>query len=193
MTHTKQQIEPCVCLQLCTGPAFEMFRPEELELLICGGTVLDFTALQHATLYANGFSPDSRVRSPPQLPPNIPAMQQQNAEEACPRGHRLEWDLLASSLVAIPQQSNLARRRKKAVRHRVLFQNTCFHTSVNPPTGTPPAHLLRKYHCLELIVDWSRVAAALATTTLVFGVSLGHSLLLSAGGPVVLGGGAWLQ
>ncbi len=38
-----------------------MFRPEELELLICGGRELDFGALQAHTVYEDGYTPESQV------------------------------------------------------------------------------------------------------------------------------------
>lgn len=40
---------------------FKLFQPEELECLICGGTELDFNALQSAAQYDDGFSVDSQV------------------------------------------------------------------------------------------------------------------------------------
>jgi hypothetical protein len=49
--------------QLCAGPAMALFRPEELEQLVCGRSELDFAALQRAAAYENGYSPDSPARS----------------------------------------------------------------------------------------------------------------------------------
>ncbi len=49
--------------QLCAGPAMALFRPEELEQLVCGRSELDFSALQRAAAYENGYSPDSPARS----------------------------------------------------------------------------------------------------------------------------------
>lgn len=40
---------------LCDSPGFELFRWEELELLICGSQNLDFEALEKTTLY-EGFT-----------------------------------------------------------------------------------------------------------------------------------------
>ena len=39
-----------------------LFEPEELEALVCGGTDLDFTALQQAARYEDGFEETSEVR-----------------------------------------------------------------------------------------------------------------------------------
>lgn len=43
------------------GTCLQMFRPEELELLICGSPELDFEALEEATHYEDGFTADSRI------------------------------------------------------------------------------------------------------------------------------------
>ena len=43
-------------LRVCGGVALEMFRPKELELLVCGNPVLDFEALERVTQYDDGFS-----------------------------------------------------------------------------------------------------------------------------------------
>ncbi len=37
-------------------------RPEELELLVCGGRELNLQALEQATLYDDGYTADSQVR-----------------------------------------------------------------------------------------------------------------------------------
>ena len=39
-----------------------LFEPEELEALVCGGTDLDFGALQQAAKYEDGFEETSEVR-----------------------------------------------------------------------------------------------------------------------------------
>jgi ubiquitin-protein ligase E3 A len=38
------------------------YRPEELEMLVCGGRELDFEALEGATLYDDGYNAGSEVR-----------------------------------------------------------------------------------------------------------------------------------
>ncbi len=43
----------------------KLFRPEELEQLVCGRRELDFSALQGAAKYDNGFGPDTPARPPP--------------------------------------------------------------------------------------------------------------------------------
>eukprot|EP00195_Chlamydomonas_chlamydogama_P006855 CAMPEP_0202911740 /NCGR_PEP_ID=MMETSP1392-20130828/55763_1 /ASSEMBLY_ACC=CAM_ASM_000868 /TAXON_ID=225041 /ORGANISM="Chlamydomonas chlamydogama, Strain SAG 11-48b" /LENGTH=556 /DNA_ID=CAMNT_0049602365 /DNA_START=33 /DNA_END=1703 /DNA_ORIENTATION=- len=48
-------------LRLCSGNALEWFRPEELELLVCGGRELDLAALEQHTLYDDGFTAESQV------------------------------------------------------------------------------------------------------------------------------------
>lgn len=45
---------------VCGGPALKLFRPEELELLICGSEELDFKALEAATHYEGLFLRDGR-------------------------------------------------------------------------------------------------------------------------------------
>eukprot|EP00698_Gefionella_okellyi_P020502 TRINITY_DN6441_c0_g2_i1.p1 TRINITY_DN6441_c0_g2~~TRINITY_DN6441_c0_g2_i1.p1 ORF type:complete len:795 (-),score=168.03 TRINITY_DN6441_c0_g2_i1:796-2895(-) len=40
---------------VCGGLAIKLFRPEELELLICGNPTLDFAALELGTEYDNGY------------------------------------------------------------------------------------------------------------------------------------------
>jgi len=39
-----------------TGPAFDLFNPEELQLLVCGSPELDFLELEKSTKYENGYS-----------------------------------------------------------------------------------------------------------------------------------------
>jgi hypothetical protein len=46
---------------VCNSPALQLFRPDELQLLICGSPVLDFEALERVTLYDNGYSKDHPV------------------------------------------------------------------------------------------------------------------------------------
>ncbi|XP_061420057.1 ubiquitin-protein ligase E3A isoform X1 [Lethenteron reissneri] len=43
------------------SPLKALFRPEEVELLVCGSRVLDFHALEDATEYDGGFNKSSRV------------------------------------------------------------------------------------------------------------------------------------
>eukprot|EP00026_Physarum_polycephalum_P001014 Phypoly_transcript_01015.p1 GENE.Phypoly_transcript_01015~~Phypoly_transcript_01015.p1 ORF type:complete len:708 (+),score=135.75 Phypoly_transcript_01015:84-2207(+) len=45
---------------VCNSPAFDLFRWEELELLICGSPELDFEELEKSTQY-EGYDPDSPV------------------------------------------------------------------------------------------------------------------------------------
>jgi len=45
--------------RVCGGEALEMFRPSELELLVCGNPVLDFEALESVTHYDDGFEASS--------------------------------------------------------------------------------------------------------------------------------------
>lgn len=40
----------------------QLFEPEELEALVCGGTDLDFNALQRAAKYEDGFNAKSKVQ-----------------------------------------------------------------------------------------------------------------------------------
>lgn len=45
--------------QVCNGEVLQMFRWEELHLLICGSPELDFEALEEVTHYDDGFTEDS--------------------------------------------------------------------------------------------------------------------------------------
>jgi len=47
--------------RMCSGAALQMFRPEELEALICGGRVLDMEALQANVRYDDGYTVRSRI------------------------------------------------------------------------------------------------------------------------------------
>lgn len=47
--------------RLCGGPALKLFRPEELEKLICGSQNLDFLALEQHTRYDDGFTAHSQA------------------------------------------------------------------------------------------------------------------------------------
>ncbi|KAE9321277.1 Ubiquitin-protein ligase [Phytophthora rubi] len=47
--------------QVCNREVLSMFRWEELQLLICGSSDLDFEALQEATHYEDGFTEDSTI------------------------------------------------------------------------------------------------------------------------------------
>jgi len=46
---------------LCGGQALEIFRPQELENLVCGSPHLDFDALQRGALYEGGYCRESQV------------------------------------------------------------------------------------------------------------------------------------
>ncbi len=39
----------------------ELFKPEELELLICGSKVLDFKELESNTTYVDGYNEESQM------------------------------------------------------------------------------------------------------------------------------------
>lgn len=43
-------------MQVCGGPALTLFRPEELELLVCGLPHLDFEDLHSAARYDGGYN-----------------------------------------------------------------------------------------------------------------------------------------
>ncbi|GJJ76063.1 ubiquitin-protein ligase E3 A [Entomortierella parvispora] len=43
------------------GSAIQLFRPEEVEQLICGSPILDFKALQEITQYEGGFTASSKI------------------------------------------------------------------------------------------------------------------------------------
>lgn len=47
--------------RVCGGQALSLFRPEELELLVCGSTELDFQALEKVCKYENGYSSSHKV------------------------------------------------------------------------------------------------------------------------------------
>ncbi|KAJ8548804.1 hypothetical protein ON010_g10868 [Phytophthora cinnamomi] len=47
--------------QVCNREVLSMFRWEELQLLICGSSNLDFEALEEATHYEDGFTEDSTI------------------------------------------------------------------------------------------------------------------------------------
>ncbi|CAH0522596.1 unnamed protein product [Peronospora belbahrii] len=47
--------------QVCNHEVLSMFRWEELQLLICGSSDLDFEALEEATHYEDGFAKDSEI------------------------------------------------------------------------------------------------------------------------------------
>ncbi|CAI5746645.1 unnamed protein product [Peronospora destructor] len=47
--------------QVCNHEVLSMFRWEELQLLICGSSDLDFEALEEATHYEDGFAEDSEI------------------------------------------------------------------------------------------------------------------------------------
>ena len=44
--------------QVCGGAALTLFRPDELELLVCGSPVVDFHELQLAATYEDGLYAD---------------------------------------------------------------------------------------------------------------------------------------
>ncbi|ORY03884.1 HECT-domain-containing protein [Basidiobolus meristosporus CBS 931.73] len=46
---------------VCAGSAIQLFRPEEVEQLICGSSELDFEALERVTQYDGGFTKDSSI------------------------------------------------------------------------------------------------------------------------------------
>ncbi|KAI8881103.1 HECT-domain-containing protein [Backusella circina FSU 941] len=46
---------------VCQDSAIKIFRPEEVEQLICGSSDLDFEALEAATVYDGGWTKDSEI------------------------------------------------------------------------------------------------------------------------------------
>ena len=46
---------------VCGGSALTLFRPEELEMLVCGSLELDVSELQESCSYANGLTPETPV------------------------------------------------------------------------------------------------------------------------------------
>lgn len=46
---------------MCSGPAFDLFAAEELELLLCGNPTLDFDDLQRGTRYEDGYTEQSPI------------------------------------------------------------------------------------------------------------------------------------
>lgn len=46
---------------VCANTVIKLFRPEEVELMVCGSSELDFEALEKVTHYDGGFTPDSPV------------------------------------------------------------------------------------------------------------------------------------
>ena len=46
--------------QVCNAETFKLFRPEEVELLVCGSPELDFEALEKNTKY-DGFTAESQI------------------------------------------------------------------------------------------------------------------------------------
>jgi HECT-domain (ubiquitin-transferase) len=50
-------------MALCGGPALHLFNATELERLVCGNPILDFSALQGAARYEGGYDKDHRVSS----------------------------------------------------------------------------------------------------------------------------------
>ena len=43
-------------LKVCDVTCLNLFHPEELELLICGSSQIDFTSIEESSTYDNGFS-----------------------------------------------------------------------------------------------------------------------------------------
>ena len=46
---------------VCSGTAITIFRPEEMEQLVCGSEDLDFEVLQKSTNYDGGYSEETPV------------------------------------------------------------------------------------------------------------------------------------
>lgn len=46
---------------VCSGTATQLFRAEELELLVCGASNLNFDALQEVALYDGGYTTETPV------------------------------------------------------------------------------------------------------------------------------------
>lgn len=47
--------------RVVSGPVLRMFRPNELELLVCGSRDLDFDALAKAAQYQDGYEKNSKI------------------------------------------------------------------------------------------------------------------------------------
>jgi ubiquitin-protein ligase E3 A len=48
-------------LKVVAQEIIELFKPEELELLICGTKVLDFKELEKSANYVDGYNEDSNI------------------------------------------------------------------------------------------------------------------------------------
>ena len=48
---------------LCGGPAIHLFSATELERLVCGNPILDFSALQGNARYDGGYHEEHKVSS----------------------------------------------------------------------------------------------------------------------------------
>ena len=50
-------------MMLCGGPAIHLFSATELERLVCGNPILDFSALQGNARYDGGYHAEHKVSS----------------------------------------------------------------------------------------------------------------------------------
>jgi hypothetical protein len=48
-------------MMLCGGPAIHLFSATELERLVCGNPILDFSALQGNARYDGGYHAEHKV------------------------------------------------------------------------------------------------------------------------------------
>lgn len=114
-------------LKMCGGPALALFRPEELELLVCGSQRLDFNELQSATLYHGGYHRSHEVvRWFWEVAEEMPMEQKK----------RLLFFVTGSDRVPIKGLANLAPQftiaRNGPASHRLPTAHTCFNQLMLP-------------------------------------------------------------
>ena len=71
------------CAQVCGGYALSLFRPDELERLVCGLPHLDFQALQAAARYEAGFHRDHPCIKARALAPHLAALPPHLSDALC--------------------------------------------------------------------------------------------------------------
>lgn len=114
-------------LKMCESPALALFRPEELELLVCGSQRLDFYELQQGTQYHGGYHRSHEtIRWFWQVVAEMPIEQQK----------RLLFFVTGSDRVPIKGLANLSPpftiARNGPSSHRLPTAHTCFNHLMLP-------------------------------------------------------------
>ncbi|KUF88030.1 hypothetical protein AM588_10003172 [Phytophthora nicotianae] len=107
--------------QVCNDEVLSMFRWEELQLLICGSSDLDFEALEEATHYEDGFTDDSTI-----IRRGVAFVQFARAEDCAKAVAKMDKMPLEGMKLAVSLSRDNGRSREFAKKRKYTTSQRCF-------------------------------------------------------------------